>query len=158
MSQELIIKAPEGYEIDLLNSDSTQIVFKKKVVNELEKLPKSWEELPYIDGYYINVYSRSCTINSNAIDDNKATYPTFELAQASVALAQLLMLRNAWNGNWTPNWGSAEIKYSIRYSGNMQVTATSSMASRVLTFKTELKAKAFLETFKELIETARPLL
>ena len=48
--RELKIEVPDGYEIDKEKSTFEKIIFKK-----VEKeLPKSWEELKIISGYYLD--------------------------------------------------------------------------------------------------------
>lgn len=49
-NKELKIEIPDGYEIDRENSTFEKIVFKKIE----SKLPKSWEELKIISGYYLD--------------------------------------------------------------------------------------------------------
>lgn len=44
------IQVPEGYEIDRENSTFENIIFRKAE----RKLPKKWEDLETINGFYVN--------------------------------------------------------------------------------------------------------
>lgn len=99
-NKELKIEIPQGYEIDKEKSTFENIVF-KKVEREL---PKRWEELPFVDGWFVDAKCRIVeTENLTAQEHNKNTFPTKEEAKACIALAQLCQLRNIYNDGWKPN-------------------------------------------------------
>ena len=50
-AKEMKIQVPEGYEIDREKSTFEIIVFRKV---EAEELPKSWEGLKIIDGFFVS--------------------------------------------------------------------------------------------------------
>lgn len=156
-TKEFKIQVPEGYKIDRENSTFEKIVFK-----QIEReLPKSWEDLKFVNGFFICDLSKinKVRLNSLAIDSNKNVFPTKEEAEACVALAQLCQLRDRYNDGWKPNWEDNNqfkwcidvFKDNIREVGNLFV-------KRVLVFKTEELRDKFLENFRGLIETAKPLL
>ena len=152
-NKEINIIAPKGYEIDKENSTFEKIVFKK--INEL---PKTWEDLKYVSGAYISVLSNVTTINSVKTDSSyKNTFPTKELAEAALALAQLLQLRDRYNGDNKGfilnknNYCISVYNYNIDKSWNAQI-------HRVLAFRTKELRDEFYNNFKELIEIAKPLL
>ena len=151
------IQAPEGYEIDRENSTFENIVFKK-----VEKeLPKSWEELKFIDGFYVCGLSRIEKVrhNSTAISNNKNIFPTKEEAEACLALAQLCQLRDKYNDGWKPKWRTgSEIKYCIIVDENKIVKSQYITLNQILSFKTKELREKFLENFRDLIEIAKPLL
>ena len=153
-NKELNIIAPEGYEIDKENSTFEKIVFKKISNN----LPKTWEELKIISGYYIS--SSSEITPSSLIDISnsaKNTFPTIELAEAALALAQLLQLRDRYNGDnegficGKGNYCISVYNYNIDKSWHTQI-------QRVLAFRTKELGEEFYNNFKDLIEIAKPLL
>jgi hypothetical protein len=155
-TKELKIEAPEGYEIDRENSTFKKIVF-KKIENEL---PKSWEDLYEVGGWFVDFHSDVVTSGSmRTADSVKNRFPTKEEAEACVALAQLCQLRDRYNGGWKPNWEeNINEKYSIYFHNEKIYSDYSYNTRHVLSFKTyELRDK-FLENFKDLIETAKPLL
>ena len=141
-TKEMKIQVPEGYEIDKENSTFEKIVFKK----EERKLPKKWEDLYEVKGWFVDFHSDVVTSGSMRTGDNvKNRFPTKEEAEACLALAQLCQLRDRYNDGWKPNWEDGTKKYTIYFN-------------KILAFKTlELRDK-FLENFKDLIETAKPLL
>ena len=154
-TKEFKIQVPEGYEIDRENSTFEKIVFKK-----VEKLPKKWEELWSVKGFYVDEDSGiyACT-DRYAEDENKNIFPTEEEAQACVALAQLCQLRDRYNGGWKPNWEDYdETKYCIEFCQGRIETIDRVNCHKILTFKTEELRDKFLENFEDLIEIAKPLL
>lgn len=155
-TKEFKIQVPEGYEIDRENSTFEKIVF-KKIEREL---PKSWEDLYEVGGWFVDFHSDVVTSGSMRTGDNvKNRFPTKEEAEACVALAQLCQLKDRYNGGWKPNWNStAETKYVIEIFKNNIVKNLYGGKHRILAFKTEELRDKFLENFRDLIEIAKPLL
>lgn len=164
MDKELKIIPPEGYEVDKEHSTFEYIQFKPIK----PQLPKTWEEFckthPKKEGEaLITLDSDIDTLEvSNTIRDSKYDkylLPSREYAQAILALCQLIQLQKCYNDGWEPDWkNNRSYKYTI-YSkyGNIAV-GVNDIASRVLAFKTKELRDTFLENFKDLIETAKPLL
>ena len=155
-TRELKIQVPEGYEIDRENSTFEKIVF-KKVENEL---PKSWEELKIISGYYLDSWGDicECEVKLDTISDNRNIFPTNEEAEACLALTQLCQLRDRYNDGWKPDWTDNIEKYVIYFHAGEIISGDTYRAQSVLHFKTEELRDKFLENFRGLIETAKPLL
>ena len=155
-TKEMKIQVPEGYEIDRENSTFEKIIF-KKVEREL---PKTWKDLLFVEGWFIN--GKCYIIETGKLitqEYNKNIFPTKEEAEACLALAQLCQLRDRYNDGWKPNWNStAETKYVIEIFKNNIVKNLYGGKHRILAFKTEDLRDKFLENFKDLIETAKPLL
>lgn len=141
---------------------------------EAKELPKSWEDFTknnIIEGY--TIYSDDKMIEVPNIQYVKSTsknknryftdvFPTESLAKASLALSQLLQLRNAWWGDWNP-YGAKnvkDIKYSIIYNQDLKDLSVENNYSfnRVFVFETKELAKDFLETFEELLVEAKELI
>lgn len=154
-NKELKIEVPQGYEIDRENSTFEKIVFKK-----VEELPKRWGELKRIKGVYVDSDSRLCNSGYGATyETSKNIFPTIEEAEACVALAQLCQLRDRYNDGWKPDWDSmSETKYVLEISRNIVVKNFYGNRHKILAFKTEELRDKFLENFRDLIETAKPLL
>lgn len=148
------ITPPEGYEIDKEKSTLEQIYFKKK-----DNKPRSWEELKKLDGWYIGEMSNLVPYSSKGTCPfNRNTFPTKEYAEASLALAQLLQLRQRWIGDWEPNWDGDESKSVITVFGGKLRTDSYCNTHFVLSFPNFIMAKNFLNTFVDLLEIAKPLL
>ena len=155
-TKEFKIQVPEGYKIDKENSTFEKIVFKK-----VDDLPKSWEELEFIDGFFVSSLSDIAKIGNNTTNDenNKNVFPTKEEAEACLALAQLCQLRDRYNNGWKPNWEDYnETKYCIEFCQGRIETIDRVNCHKILTFKTEELRDKFLENFRDLIERAKPLL
>lgn len=160
------INIPEGYEIDKERSSFEEIVFKPVE----KKLPKSWDDLKIIKGFYVDNNAEADSVSSFDFPDVekdlfKNVFPTKEEAEASVALAQLCQLRDVYNEGWKPDWfNENQKKHLLYFESNAeekeeQICVTrASIVRGVLTFKKEEVAKKFSEVFKDLIMQAKPLL
>ena len=155
-TKEFKIQVPEGYEIDKEKSTFKKIVFKK-----VQDLPKTWEEVGTIKGWFtdnmcsVEYYSEGKSNDSR----DRNIFPTKEEAKASIALAQLCQLRDRYNDGWKPDWNSmSETKYVLEINSNIVVKNFYGNRHKILAFKTEELRDKFLENFKGLIEIAKPLL
>ena len=158
-ADELTIEPKNGKVIDLENSDLSvgKIVFKKKE----NELPTKWEDLKKINGYFVNNQGGINKDTASPAINHKNTFPTKAEAEACLALSQLCQLRDAYNGeplaDWC-DWSDANTKYCIEFYDN-EITAFNYNCTRtVLTFKTRALRDEFVKNFRELIETAKPLL
>lgn len=154
--KNLKITPPEGYEIDREKSTFEEIIFKPMK----KSLPKSWEELEKIKGYYVsndcNIYHEvgiKCTLG------NKNIFVTEAQAKATIALAQLSQLRDAYRDGWKPSWTSTGLKkYCIEIIEGHIVGEDYYRTAHFLSFQSEEIRDEFLSNFKDLIEEASPLL
>lgn len=161
-TKELKITIPEGFEIDKENSSFEKIVFKKK-----DTKPRSWEEYYQLQeksnaaGYFINSYSdiSKTEYKLGTINELRNTLPTKELAEAFLAMMQLMSLRQAWIGDWKPDWcDNIIIKWCIVYQWSKFRVFECGMTSRSLSFPTREMAEDFMNCFKDLLEIAKPLI
>jgi hypothetical protein len=148
------IEIPKGYEIDQEKSTFEKIVFK-----EIKKgLPKTWEELIRVEGYYLTTCSAVGT-NGPADDSNRNLFSNQELAEAALAMAQLSQLRDAYRQGWKPDWQNANTKkYCIFFEDDNFRIDDWYTDEYFLSFESQAIAQEFLENFKDLIEKARPLM
>jgi hypothetical protein len=151
----LKINVPEGYEIDKEQSTFENIVF-KEIKNEL---PKSWEELEKVSGYYADRMSEVYGQVYPVSDSMRNTFATKEQAEASIALAQLSQLREVYRQGWKPDWTDGTItKYTISRFRNDLIIMDNFEAEQFLSFQSRKIAEQFFENFRELIEKAKPLM
>ena len=141
------IEIPEGYEID-------QLTFKKIE----KKLPKTWEELGTVKGCFVDKYAFIKELEGNTDCFNKNIFPTKELAEASLAMAQLLQLRDTYNDGWVADWSTNTDKFVIGVFNNIFAKNDYHLNQSVMNFKTAKLRDEFFENFKDLLETAKPLL
>ena len=126
--KETKLEIPADCEVDKIETQDGHIVvtFKEKD----RKLPKSFEE--FCRDYDIKVgecrimadgliANNTCRIDRNIIFDSNVL-PDLATAEAVLALCQLIQLRNAYNGDWVPNWLSNIDKYVIDYKKHEIVT------------------------------------
>ena len=162
-TKELKIQIPEGYEIDKEKSTFEKIVFKKKDTNprSWNRRPRSWEEYLELntgfDGAGID-WNCGGVQTTGLHHRGKAIVPT-EYGAPFIAMMQLMSLRQAWIGDWKPDWSCG---YSSNYcvvgvGGGFEVCILSK-CRYALSFPTIEMAKDFMDCFKGLLEIAKPLI
>lgn len=149
------------------SQEEIEEIIKELSVKEETKendVPRTWEEYcdTVTEGYYINA---SANINKTTyfdLDDtnrNKNILPTKELAEAFLAMMQLMSLRQAWIGEWKPDYKDETIpKYCIILSSDVFYIDVLWTRHKVLSFPTQIMAEEFLKCFKSLIEKAKVLI
>ena len=152
--KEIKIEVPEGYEIDKENSTFEKIIFKEKRT----ELPMKYEHINGITGFLSNIAGEiyPVTANQYGIMYPRAAWPTIELAKAAAALSQLLQLRDRWNGDWKREYGGFTAVIINKREEIVKEELQSYNAP--LVFKSKELRDKFLETFRDLIEIAKPLL
>lgn len=120
------------------------------------ELPEKWEELGSIDGYYIDSVSDICQMHLDfASHGCKNTVPTEELAEAILALCQLLYLREVYRAGWKPDFNTWKNLVYID-SNNWAIGGSLSM-HEIFTFQNKETAKLFRNNFRDLLEKIKPL-
>jgi hypothetical protein len=152
----------EAAELLLTISNNEELqAFAKELYPELSKkqLPKSWNELQEIEGYYVGINCNTFGFFGGDTDkDNRNIYATKEQAEASIAMAQLSQLMKVYNYGWEADWTNSEYKYCIGFtSENLEIDNWIDYR-QFLALKDQETAVFFLENFRELIEQAKPLL
>jgi len=128
-----------------------------------KELPKSWEELEKIRGYRISTYDtklRILEVHCNHTDKeiSKIMFATREQAEASIALAQLSQLMKVYNGDWVVDFSKEDCKYCIHFENNEITFSSLKFSNCFLCFNSTKTRDLFLENFRDLILTAKPLL
>ena len=149
------IEVPQGYEIDQDKSTFTNIVFKPTKEKEL---PKTWEELEKIKGCYVDNNSGIQHIQLGTSSSSKNVFASKELAEAAVALAQLSQLRQIYRQGWEPNWEDDSLNFVIDKCKEEVTGDVYHYMNHFLAFQSGEVRDKFLHNFKDLIETASPLL
>jgi len=161
-STTITIEVPEGCVIDTENSTATKLVFKKVSVQEEKPkaLPKSWEEVERIEGHYVMSDSKIALSSALPADHVKNTFETKEQALASIALAQLSILREIYRQGWVPDWNNSEQpKHRIvLLPHGYGVTDSLTEENHFLCFQTQELVMQFAQNFRDLILQAKPLM
>lgn len=149
------------------NPTLKELALKAFSKEELEKqeLPKTWEE-------HCVLHAKKCT-EVYFIDSNSNIRPIFHSrnhpfsnrnlcqtkgdAEAFLALMQLRALWRDYVGNFKFNW-AANYYFCIYQNDHNQFTIGVRTFQRTFCFPTEELAKEFLTNFKDLFETAKPLI
>lgn len=154
MMQNITIPVPEG-KIARYNEETNTIEFisKSRTWNDFCKNhPNSEHEFyPNPNGEIVEATNKNLRTSFNW----KILFSSRKEAEAHTALAQLTRLHDEWIGDWKPDYYSASLKYTISpIRDSFGVEGTYARPS-LLTFPTDEMAKDFLNSFKELIETAK---
>lgn len=153
MKKTIEIDLTEARKIYGQNAAMDALLLQNFTEKELTKkeLPKSWEELERVKGYFIGSSSGIGDWRGVAENPNKNTFKTKKQAESALAMAQLSQLMAVYNDGWEPDWGNGNLKYCIWASNNVVVTARST-ANTFLSFKTLKLRDEFLKNFRPLIE------
>lgn len=102
-------------------------------------------------------YTEFATTNDGA---DRYVLPTKELAEAMLALCQLLQLRDRYNDGWKPNCCNYSNNFVIEVYNSEISTDYFQSTQRILAFKTKELRDTFMNApkIRELIEIAKPLL
>lgn len=166
-SAKVICNKNTGYEIgDILFvtlKDEEGCYYKNSTKEAYEsqakkQLPKTWEELEEISGFWVSSESKTHSFTCKTFIDTKNLFATKEQAEASIALAQLSQLREVYRDGWKPDWSGNGIKYCIIFEQKKIIINKNTFVHRFLSFQDKETAELFLENFRDLIETAKPLM
>lgn len=121
---------------------------------------KTWEEC-YFSGrkYYVTTDSFIGDFTTPTPSaKHKNCVNTKEQAEAILALTQLLVCRDAYRGEWKPNYSKPlQRKFSIELCENFWKPSTRTCFHEIFVFEKEEQRDAFLENFKDLLEQVKPL-
>ena len=164
MNTEKEIKMSLDLAKQMLGKDEAMDMLIKQNFSDEElgikpKLPKKWEDIEEIKGFYIDKgFSIECLGRSLPMKQYRNIVPTKELAKAILALCQLLYLRDIYNDGWEANWSDASWKHSINREKNTLIKGFHIDLARPMTFKSPELCDEFMTNFKDLLEIAKPLL
>ena len=159
----LDINIPDGYEIDKEKSTFERIVFKPLK----NYYPETWKKCIEKLNDEINTYfwiGSSCTIeniSSSSIDIDPENYnllPSKEIAKKFLILQKLYTCRQAYIGDWKPNWDDGRLKYIISVKDNEIFVDNYYNVNRKFIFPTLEMAQEFLNNFKSDLEFVKDLL
>ena len=117
---------------------------------------------PIKDGeYYIedncNIIKRRGVGEDRFVNKDRNLLPEYVTAEAVLALCQLIQLRNAYNGDWVPDWTDEERKYTIDLYECEIWSGEVSSTPHILAFRSRELRDEFLRNFRPLIEKLKPL-
>jgi hypothetical protein len=121
-----------------------------------KELPKKWEELKKISGYYHPrpfVKIQRVYESENSLE-NHNVFATEKQAKSALAMAKLSQVMAVYNDGWVADWDNEdECKFCIVFVSDSIVINFVYLTKHFLALKTEELAKEFLTNFKEDIET-----
>lgn len=159
METKNIINVPEGYEIDREQSTERQIVL-RKIEN---KRARSWKEycekMKGKDSYFYNNAIRRIVDSQFGSEPVLSEFEDMEDVETLEAFSKLLRLRKDWVGEWKPDWTNEDqTKFTIISAKNKIDDSISDFINSPMSFPTKEMRDEFIETFKDLLEIAKPLL
>lgn len=156
------IDIPEGYEA-FYNEETKSVEIRK-----INILPNNWEEfckqnVIKENEYFIDASSniRKCESVGHCryLSIDKNLLPNKEMAEAFLALMQLIQLRDVYRQGWKPGWEDGNtLKHCITISKEEIQVNTYFHANIILSFQSEEIRDKFLNNFRDLIEQAKELL
>jgi hypothetical protein len=150
------ITLPDGWVID--KQIGNKLILKERKF-ELDDWKKCYDKLFYEE--------KLCFINEvSNVDYDLPEEPSWgwrnvfpkEYGEPMLALMQLLTCYKAWVGNWKPDWSTDYTKYCIHVNNGELVRGNFTSMQHILAFPTLDIRDKFLETFKDLLEQAKPLI
>ena len=148
---------PEGYELDKEQSTETKVVLKKIEDKRVDSWQEYCELMKDKDSCFVDMNGNIRTTHFLAT----AAVGEFEDKDDAVAFAalyKLICLRRNWVGNWKPDWTSREPTFIIVNSRDHINDGVSYNVNNPMIFPTEEMRDKFLDTFKDLLEQAKPFL
>lgn len=146
--------------------DLRKVALQAFTENELNALPKSWEEYCKINPYLTkgtDIFLRSTglgevTYTSLKREEHPGIIPSRERAEQFLILNKLLQIRDYYNQGWKPSWTGETVNYVIWSFNNELHLETSSGANALFTFKTKELRDEFFENFKSDLELIKEFL
>lgn len=131
------------------------------LLKEKDSKPRSWQEYVKMAE---TVQIVPCDAYANYFDkrQRRITYDVFNSvneAKAFCALGKLIQLRDAWWGDWKPDWKDVtQNQYCIGVNSDCISIKCIAFQQRILAFPTAEMRDDFLKTFRNLIEEAKMFL
>lgn len=163
IERTLVLSLDEAKKMYLAGGDLKKLALRVYTEKELHPIPYTWEE------YCKNAYGKFYYINNGRINDFTLApniggldkiaagemLPSKEFAEAVLAYKKLLILRNAWIGDWTPDWNKS-VPCIVLVNNEIRAEEYT-LALHPLSFPTLEKAEKFLDCFIDLLKTAKNL-
>lgn len=125
------------------------------LLKEKDNKPRSWEEY---DRILKHLYIASGYDKVGVGGTRYDRFTTENEAKAFCALGKLIQLRDAWVGDWKPDWNNdSKPKYCISVEGNEVIIDIHYICQALLVFPTKEMAEEFLNCFRDLLEEAKGL-
>ena len=130
--------------------------FKQNLLKQMPERPTSWEEYDRaLKHLYITSGYDKVGVGGTRYDH----FATETEAKAFCALGKLIQLRDAWWGDWRPDFEAGnKCMYSIDVEKNTVCLSKTITFNFILVFPSEEMCKDFLDKFRDLIEQAKMFL
>jgi hypothetical protein len=158
--ERVLTETPETMKTELerkIEKTERKLESLKSQLKKME-LPKRWEDLKIVEGYYISSDAKTYRSTSAALEENRMFFTSREQAEAAIALAQLSQLREVYRQGWKPDWNDDQKKYGIKFFRGDIDEEEIAWTNIFLSFQSPEIRDEFLENFRDLIEKAKPLM
>ena len=162
--KESIIKIPDTHQLVKVGENEYEIVPKPTI------LPKTWKE--FCEHYPVRKIERYITSDSEldevgrmgnhrSEERDKNVLPNPELAEAILALCQLIQLRDCYRQGWVPNFNAEnnQKKWKITFDRGFILCSGGYCADDqdIFVFQSQEIQLEFKNNFKDLLEKVKPL-
>ena len=134
--------------------------FKHHLLKQMPERPTSWIE--YSHTCDMSGYVNASNLDTGENGRGRRFYDTFnseDEARAFLALGRLIQLRDAWWGDWRPDWEAGNKRmYCIDVDKNKVCVSCTFTFNYILVFPTKEMCRDFLDKFRDLIEQAKMFL
>lgn len=141
------------------NKAERDALIKELQAMTFNELPKRWEEMREIKGFYVDRPSEVLYVSLVHTEQaNRNVFPTSDQAEASIHLAMLLQLRDVYREGWVPDWHDVnETKHSVYCETGQWVYLAFHYEAHPFSFQTRERAELFLENFEDYLDKVKPL-
>lgn len=126
--------------------------FSEDELNPKPVLPKRWEDLETVDGWYVDEVSGVRDFYGTTRDVNKNVFATEQQARSfGIIYPQLTQLMKVYRNGWEPDWSVANAKYCVALQEGKLMVVTVFISNQPITFPTADIAEQFLTDHRDLI-------
>lgn len=138
--------------IEVKTEDQRNELIKQLQEMEFKKeLPKSWEHIQCISGFYIDEYSvikKTGKCNTSSVNQN--LFATEKQAKSALAKAKLSQLMKVYNDGWVADWKNvSQIKFCINFYSDGLYKSDNTNLYNFLSFKDAKTRYLFLRRFEK---------
>lgn len=169
IEKQLSLTLEEAQHMYNAGGELRKLALRVYTKDELHPVPCTWEEYcenAYGKFYYIDfgrIHGYTIEPNIGGLDtvSGAELLPSYELTEAVLTFEKLLILRNAWIKDWTPDWSDEkQEKYYLKWCfKNVSVFphTYADGANEVMSFPTIEMARKFKDCFSDFLTTAKNL-
>lgn len=154
MEKQITLTLKQAKELYGKNPEMDKLLLANFTIDELTKkfLPKTWEELGKISGFYLSDGKIKESELLTANQYFKHRFYSQKEAKAALAMAQLSQLMIVYNDGWVPDWKTNDPKYCIFRDSSCKLNTDYFYSSyHYVAFKSSEIRSEFILNFSDLL-------